>query len=187
MSFSSAQWTIPELCVRIATCSKTALNSLPPVVKRSLMNAEMIHPGSYAARDEVIEAAQNGRNTVTGAGIANHHGSTPERSALPVAFWKNAEIKDSTAGWMVDFAPRLVAERVDQPGKQYDDLLVDSLDESTTRPVAMHMSASLMVTRRAGVVVALSASESKAHRTARPSPCLVGWRPASPERFQGFR
>jgi hypothetical protein len=126
MSFSSGQWTIPELCVWITTRSKSALNSLPSSVKRSLRNADMIYPGAYSARDEVIEAAQAGDIIVTCAGVPDRHNLNPGRREIPAVFWKDAEIKDSTAGWMADFAPRLVAERVDQPGKQYDELLVDS-------------------------------------------------------------
>jgi hypothetical protein len=36
MSFSSAEWTIPELCVWIATRSRSAVNGLSSSVRGSL-------------------------------------------------------------------------------------------------------------------------------------------------------
>lgn len=127
MSFSLAQWTIPELCVWIVTGSRDAVNALTPQVRKSLKYAEMIHPGAYAARDEVVEAAQKGIITVTCAGEKNYRQSDPPRATLTTAFWGNAEIEDR-GHYEAPGAYWCVAKRLDQPAgaKEFRDLLVDS-------------------------------------------------------------
>lgn len=137
MSFSSAQWTIPELCVWIVTKDRDAVSALAPQAKRSLKNTEMICRGAYSARDRVVEAAQRRVITVTCAGERDRYNSQPPRKTLMPDFWSNAEILDSHAGWMADFAPRLVARRVDQPNKEYDDLLVSSAEALKEWPVSV--------------------------------------------------
>lgn len=127
MSFSSAQWTIPELCVWIVTKDRDAVNALPPRVKESLKYAEMVHPGAYAARDQVVEAAQLDAIKITCAGERNVHGSFSPRRTLTSEFWKNAEILDR-GHYEAPGSYWCVAKRVDQAlgSKEFHDLLVDS-------------------------------------------------------------
>lgn len=136
MSFSSAQWTIPELCVWIVTKDRDAVNGLTHQAKKSLKNTEKICPGAFSARDRVVEAAQRQAITVTCAGEPDRYNSQPPRRTLTPDFWSNAEILDSHAGWMADFAPRLVARRVDLPNKEYDGLLVNSAEALTEWPAS---------------------------------------------------
>jgi hypothetical protein len=125
MSFSSAEWTIPELCVWIVTRSRAALNGLSLSVKQSLRDSDMVHNGAYAARDEVIEAAQQGKIIITCDGEANRYRSNPDRIQLPLDFWNNAELED--AGSRLDPGSYwCVARRIDQPTKEYHGLLVNS-------------------------------------------------------------
>lgn len=128
MSFSSAQWTVPELCVWIVTRSREAINALPPKVKASLRYAEMVHPGAYAARDEVVEAAQADVIRITCAGQRNFHGTVSPRRTLTADFWKNAEIEDR-GHWQSPGSYWCVAKRVDGSGNasEFSDLLVDSV------------------------------------------------------------
>jgi hypothetical protein len=121
MSFSSSQWTLPELCVWIVTRSRASVNSLPDPDVGSLKDVDRVHLGAYAARDDVVAAAQIGSITITCAG-------KPDRQALSAQFWKDAEIADSDAGWMADFAPMLVARRADRTGEEYYALRVGSGD-----------------------------------------------------------
>jgi len=127
MAFSSAQWTIPELCVWIVTRSRSAVNALAPHVRESLKYAEMTHGGAYAARALVIEAAQEGVITVTCADEREHRWSTPPRMTLPAEFWSNAEIEDR-GHYEAPGAYWCVAKRLDQPtgAKAFSDLLVES-------------------------------------------------------------
>jgi hypothetical protein len=125
MSFSSAEWTIPELCVWIVTGSRTALNGLSPSVRESLKYSNMVHSGAYAARDEVIEAAQQGKIIITCAGERDRYRSNPDRTKLSRDFWNNAELEDA-GSWMDPGSRSCVARRIDQPTKEYRDLLVDS-------------------------------------------------------------
>lgn len=120
MSFSSAQWTIPELCVWIVTGRKEAVNALSREARESLELAEIIHPGAYAARDEVVEAAQADSIRITCNGQRNFHGTISSRRMLTPDFWKYAEIEDR-GGWCI-------ARRIDQPtaDNEFHDLLVDS-------------------------------------------------------------
>ena len=98
MSFSSGQWAIPELCVWIVTRNRASVNGLRDPDSGSLKDIDRVHRGAYAARDDVVAAAQNSRITITCAG-------KPDRRALSAQFWKDAEIADSNAGWMAEFAP----------------------------------------------------------------------------------
>lgn len=82
MSFSSAQWTIPELCVWIVTGKKAALNALVEGTRNSLKYADMIHPGARSARDVVIEAAQAGQIIITCAAKRDRHYLEPSRVTL---------------------------------------------------------------------------------------------------------
>lgn len=127
MSFSSAQWTIPELCVWIVTKDRHAVNALPPRVKESLKYAEMVHPGAYAARDQVVEAAQLDAIKITCAGERNVHGSVSPRRTLTSEFWHNAEILDR-GHYEAPGSYWCVAKRVDQAlgANEFHDLLVDS-------------------------------------------------------------
>jgi hypothetical protein len=132
MSFSSASWTVPELCVWIETRDKGALNSLASIARRSLKYADLVHPGAYAARDEVLAAAQDGRITINCPREPNRSidlsGTRDGRMALTKAFWKAAELDDATshlgsgARWCV---ARPVHSR---EAREYRDLLV-SRDE----------------------------------------------------------
>jgi hypothetical protein len=127
MSFSSVEWTIPELCVWIVTGSRAALNGLSPSARQSLKRSDRVHSGAYAARDDVIEAAQNGKVIITGVGVIDAFSSKPERVTLPLTFWHNAELEDATHYE----APGLswcVARWIDQTNtaKEFRDLLVDS-------------------------------------------------------------
>jgi hypothetical protein len=101
MSFSSASWTVPELCVWIAIRDKGALNNLASVARKSLKSADLLHPGAYAARDEVLAAAQDGRITVTCLGERSRGDDPPEardgRLALTKNFWSGAELDDATS------------------------------------------------------------------------------------------
>lgn len=127
MSFSSAQWTIPELCVWIVTGSRDAVNALTPRVRKSLEYANMIHQGAYAARDRVVEAAQKGEITVTCAGEPHHLRGAHPRMTLPPVFWTNAEIEDR-GSWQAPGGLWCVAKRLDRPSEatEFRDLLVDS-------------------------------------------------------------
>ena len=141
MSFSSASWTIPELCVWIATRDKAALNSLAPVARRSLKFANMVHPGAYTARDEVIEAAQQGKIIITCAGEADRYQSNPNRMKLSLNFWNNAELTDASH-WQAPGSYWCVARRIDQPNtaKEYRDLLVDSAKAKALWPQPLRSS-----------------------------------------------
>lgn len=139
MSFSSAEWTIPELCVWIVTLDRSAVNGLSSRIKRSLKYANMIHDGAYAARDEVIEAAQQGKIVVTAAGTADRYRSNPDRIRLSREFWNNAEIEDASH-WQAAGSFWCVARQVGQPNtsSEFRDLLVsrdDVLREWAERPV----------------------------------------------------
>ena len=132
MSFSSASWTVPELCVWIAIRDKGALNNLASVARKSLKSADLVHPGAYAARDEVLAAAQDGRITITCQREPNRgidpSGTRDARMALTKTFWSGAELDDATshlgsgARWCV---ARPVHAR---DGRAYRELLV-SRDE----------------------------------------------------------
>jgi hypothetical protein len=132
MSFSSASWTVPELCVWIAIRDKEALNSLASIARRSLRYADLVHPGAYAARDEVLAAAQDGRITVTCLEERSRGDAAPGaregRKTLTKTFWSGAELDDATshlgsgARWCV---ARPVHAR---DGRAYRELLV-SRDE----------------------------------------------------------
>jgi len=130
MSFSSAQWTIPELCVWIVTRSRSAVNGLSSSVRQSLKYSDMIHGGAYAARDEVIEAAQQGKIIITRAGEANRYRSNPDRISLSRDFWNNAELEDA-GHWQAPGSYWCVARRIDRPNtaREFRDLLV-SRDET---------------------------------------------------------
>ena len=127
MSFSSAEWTIPELCVWIATGNRSAVNGLSSDARESLKYSDIVHNGAYAARDEVIEAAQQGKIIITCASEANRYQSNPERMKLPRDFWTNAELEDA-GHYETPGSYWCVARRIDQPNmaKKYHDLLVDS-------------------------------------------------------------
>jgi hypothetical protein len=125
MSFSSAEWTIPELCVWIVTGSRTALNGLSPSVRESLKYSNMVHSGAYAARDKVIEAAQQGKIIITCAGERDRYRSNPDRTKLSRDFWNNAELVDA-GHWQAPGSSVCVARRIDHPAKEFRDLLVDS-------------------------------------------------------------
>lgn len=127
MSFSSAQWTIPELCVWIVTGNREALNALSPRVRDSLKYVDMVHSGAYAARDRIIEAAQQGSIIITCAGESDRYRAIPDRVKLPKDFWNNAELVDA-GHWEAPGAYWCVARGVDQPttAKAFRDLLVDS-------------------------------------------------------------
>jgi hypothetical protein len=125
MSFSSAEWTIPELCVWIVTRNRAALNGLSSSVKKSLTYSDMLHNGAYAARDEVIEAAQQGKIIITCAGERDRHRSNPDRTKLSRDFWNNAELVDA-GHWQAPGSRWCVARQNGQPNKEYHDLLVDS-------------------------------------------------------------
>jgi len=137
MSFSSAQWTIPELCVWIVTRSREAVNALPPKVKESLKYAEMAHPGAYAARDEIVEAAQADVIGISCAGQKNFHGTASPRRMLTSEFWKNAEIQDQ-GHWEAPGSFWCVAKRVDQPAgtSGFHELLVDSAQAKARWPAS---------------------------------------------------
>ena len=98
MSFNSAYWTIPELCVWIVTRKSDALSRLSPAVRQSLMLCDSIHSGAYAARDDVLEAAQKGRIVVTCDGEPDRYRSNPDRQTLTAEFWETAELED-TGHW----------------------------------------------------------------------------------------
>lgn len=129
MSFNSAEWTIPELCVWIVTHDKSALNRLVGPARISLRAADLVHSGAYAARDEVLAAAQQGRITITCLRKPNYGidppGTFDSRAELTPAFWKAAELKDAisrldpSVGWCI-------ARRVSAPAgaTEYGDLLV---------------------------------------------------------------
>jgi hypothetical protein len=87
----------------------------------------MLHSGAYAARDEVIEAAQQGTIIITCAGERDRYRSNPERVELSRDFWKNGELEDA-GHWMAPGSYWCVARRIDQPNmaKEFHDLLVDS-------------------------------------------------------------
>ena len=125
MSFSSAEWTIPELCVWIVTWSRSAVNGLSSSLRGSLKFSDMVHSGAYAARDDVIEAAQQGKIIVTCAGEASRYRSHPERLKLSRDFWLNAELKDAIH-WQAPGSYWCVARRIDQlnTAKECRDLLV---------------------------------------------------------------
>ena len=125
MSFSSAEWTIPELCVWIVTRSRVAVNGLSSSVRQSLKYSDMVHSGAYAARDEVIEAAQRGTIIITCAGERDRYRSNPDRTKLPRDFWNNAELVDA-GHWQAPHSCWCVARQIGQPNKDYHDLLVDS-------------------------------------------------------------
>ena len=125
MSFSSAEWTIPELCVWIVTLSKSAVNGLSSSVRRSLKYSDMIHSGAYAARDEVIEAAQQGKIIVSCAGEPDFYRSNPQRLKLSRNVWNNAELVDAVH-WQAPGSRCCVARQIGQPTKEFRDLLVDS-------------------------------------------------------------
>ena len=82
MSFSSAEWTIPELCVWIVIRSRSAVNGLPSSAREAFKYSDMLHSGAYAARDDVIEAAQQGKIIVCCAGDRTRYQSKPERMKL---------------------------------------------------------------------------------------------------------
>jgi hypothetical protein len=125
MSFSSSEWTIPELCVWIVTRSKDAVNSLSLKCRTSLKFANAVHPGVYAARDEVIEKAQSGTLAVTCLRPRQSAGATSERVELTPTFWKNAEIDDA-GSWMSN-GLWCVARRIGSPGTpDHSGLLVKS-------------------------------------------------------------
>jgi hypothetical protein len=127
MSFSSSQWTIPELCVWIVTRSKDAINSLSSYSRTSLKFANAAHPGAYAARDEVIEKAQLGtlRITCLRSRSERTHYSQSDRVELTSEFWSNAEIADA-GSWMSD-GLWCVARRVGYPGAtDHSGLMVES-------------------------------------------------------------
>jgi hypothetical protein len=134
MSFSSSQWTIPELCVWLVTSRRAAVNELPSSAKDSLKYANQIHEGAYAARDDVIEAAQLGKIVVTAAGEADPWRRNPERVTLPREFWNNAEIEDAGSWQAGPDAFWCVARRLGQPAEEYRDLLVDSAKAKALRP-----------------------------------------------------
>ena len=125
MSFSSAEWTIPELCVWIVTRNRAAVNELSSSVRKSLKYSDMVHSGAYAARDEVIEAAQQGTIIITCAGERDRYRSNPERVELSRDFWNNAELEDASH-WEAPGSYWCVARRIDQPNtaKEYRNLLV---------------------------------------------------------------
>jgi hypothetical protein len=132
MSFSSASWTVPELCVWIAIRDKGALNNLVSIARKSIKSADLVHPGTYAARDEVLAAAQDGRITISCQREPNRGivppGTRDGRMALTKTFWSGAELDDATshlgsgARWCV---ARPVHAR---DGRAYRELLV-SRDE----------------------------------------------------------
>lgn len=127
MSFSSAQWTIPEACVWIVTGSRDAVNALPPEARKALRYAELIHPGAFAARDVVIEAAQEGAVTITGSREVGNGQIDRVRTTLTGEFWRNAQIEDE-GSWQSPGSYWCVAQLVDQPSsaEKFHDLLVDS-------------------------------------------------------------
>ena len=126
MSFSSARWTIPELCVWIATRSKNSVNSLGDSARRSLKYADLVCPGARQAADDVLAAAQAGKIEVSCAGFPDRHRSNPDRLTLTRAFWRNAEICDA-GHWMAPGSFWCVARQVGQTNpKDHRDLLVDS-------------------------------------------------------------
>ncbi|WIM10061.1 hypothetical protein [Enhydrobacter sp.] len=129
MSFSSAEWTIPELCVWIVKRSKDAVSALPSRARNSLDLAESRCPGVYGARDEIIAKAQQGLISVTCQGARALYRSSvvaSKRMTLPTEFWKSAELLD-TSHWMAPGVRLCVAQRVgDAKPTDYSDLLVSS-------------------------------------------------------------
>lgn len=126
MSFNSAYWTVPELCVWIVTRRIDDLNRLAPRVRRSLTFCDLVHKGAYAARDIVLEAGQQDRIKITCAGEPDRYRSNPDRRTLSPEFWKTAELEDASH-WTADGAKWCVARQVGRPnGKDFTDLLVSS-------------------------------------------------------------
>ena len=60
MSFSSAEWTIPEVCVWVDKRSKDPINALSSEARRSLHVVDLVHPGAAAKCDDIIAEAQKG-------------------------------------------------------------------------------------------------------------------------------
>jgi hypothetical protein len=85
----------------------------------------MVHSGAYVARDEVIEAAQQGKIIITCAGERDRYRSNPDRTKLSRDFWNNAELVDA-GHWQAPGSSSCVARRIDQPAKEFRDLLVGS-------------------------------------------------------------
>ena len=87
MSFSSAEWTIPELCVWIETRNARTVSGLPPGAQDVLQYMAHYCPAAYGRRDEIIQAGQEGAVTVAG----------PGGRPLLQSSWNNAEIEDTFA------------------------------------------------------------------------------------------
>ena len=171
MSFSSAEWTIPELCVWIVTQSRPAVNGLSPSERGSLTYSDMVHGGAYAARDEVIEAAQQGKIVITCAGEADRYQSNPERIKLSPDFWNNAELEDATH-WMAPGSYECVARRIEQPNKvkEFRDLLVGADECKRNWPSAPVLPVVAETKARQD-----AASEDKGTRAARPAHRPRSW------------
>jgi hypothetical protein len=128
MSFSSAEWTISELCVWILTRSKDAINDLSPEARRSLKLANLVHPGSAAKCDDIIAAAQEGTLHIT---YLRFKSPTQPAARLQFAadFWRNAEIVDYR-GWMAGpgFGSCIARRIGDVDAPRFSQLLVNSAE-----------------------------------------------------------
>jgi len=124
MSFSSADWTIPELCVWIVERSKEAINKLSQAERSSLDSADRVCLGAYAARDDVISEAQEGRLSVFGRRALRTAREQVRESLTPI-FWKSAEILP--ADWVSGGVRHVVARSIGEGNSSgYTDLLVSS-------------------------------------------------------------
>jgi hypothetical protein len=136
MSFNSTDWTIPELCVWIATRSEERVNTLTPAERDSIDEANLAVPGAWAARDKVILAAQGDHLTVTCRRDPDPilPGSPATRAELSPAFWKVAEIGDYGTGWTL--ARRCVARANGQLFKDLRAKRIEALSEWPVLPVS---------------------------------------------------
>ena len=90
------------------------------------MLCDSIHSGAYAARDDVLEAAQKGRIVVTCDGEPDRYRSNPDRQTLTAEFWETAELED-TGHWQAGDSRWCVARRGGQgAGRDFTGLLVVS-------------------------------------------------------------
>lgn len=104
MSFSSAEWTIPELCVWISTRDAARFNALSEMQRHSLHAADRVVPGAWKMRDEIVRAAIRGAISATcirprEIGLLPDPPGTPARRVgLEPGFWNKADVIDVDNG-----------------------------------------------------------------------------------------